>query len=182
MKQATDEEADRYERFVQRLAGTSVQHIRVGPERERRDLGEEKESSKEAAKRAYAQTVQVAHDVLTDVRLGRAVNVRRVKRAVQSIVDQVLNNETSIVGMTTLRDYDEYTFTHSVNVCIFSVVLGQKLGLDKLQLYELGLGALFHDIGKMRIDPEITNKPGSLSDDEFELMQQHPTEGLLALF
>ena len=54
------------------------------------------------------------------------------------IVDQVLNNETSIVGLTTIRDYDEYTFTHSVNVCIFSVALGKKLGLSKLQLYDLG--------------------------------------------
>ncbi|MBW3554803.1 MAG: HD domain-containing protein, partial [Gemmatimonadetes bacterium] len=102
--------------------------------------------------------------------------------AVQSIVDQVLNNETSIMGMTALREYDDYTFTHCVNVCIFSVVLGQKLGLNKLQLYELGLGALFHDLGKMRIDPEITNKTEALSDEEFAQMKEHTTEGLLALF
>jgi HD-GYP domain-containing protein (c-di-GMP phosphodiesterase class II) len=94
--------------------------------------------SKEAAKRAYFQTVEVAKQVLADARLGKSVNARRVKRAVQNIVDQVLNNETSIMGMTALRDYDDYTFTHCVNVCIFSVVLGQKLGLTKLQLYELG--------------------------------------------
>jgi HD-GYP domain-containing protein (c-di-GMP phosphodiesterase class II) len=84
--------------------------------------------------------------------------------------------------MTTLRDYDEYTFTHSVNVCIFSVVLGQKLGLTKLQLYELGLGALFHDIGKQRVDSDIVNKAASLSDVEWHEMQRHPTEGLLTLF
>ena len=103
-------------------------------------------------------------------------------RAVQGIVDQVLNNETSIVGMTTLRDFDQYTFTHSVNVCIISVIIGQRLGLNKLQLYELGLGALFHDIGKMRLDNEIINKTGSLSDDEWSVVQQHPVEGLLSLF
>ncbi len=148
-----EEVEDPFGRFSNWLEQSTVQHIKVGPERDRGRLDEEQESSKEAAKRAYVQTVQVAHEVLTDMRLGRAVNVRRVKRAVQSIVDQVLNNETSIVGMTTLRDYDEYTFTHSVNVCIFSVVLGQKLGLDKLQLYELGLGALFHDIGKNAYRP-----------------------------
>ncbi|MEJ2677553.1 MAG: HD domain-containing protein [Gemmatimonadota bacterium] len=177
-----EEVEDPFARFSNWLEQSTVRHINVGPERDKGELDEDQESPKEVAKRAYVQTVQVAHEVLTDMRLGRAVNVRRVKRAVQSIVDQVLNNETSIVGMTTLRDYDEYTFTHSVNVCIFSVVLGQKLGLDKLQLYELGLGALFHDIGKMRIDPEITNKPGALTDEEFEKMRQHPTEGLLALF
>ena len=60
----------------------------------------------------------------------------------QGIVDQILNEETSLIGLTTIRDYDEYTFTHSVNVCIFSVALGKRLGLTKLQLYDLGLAAL----------------------------------------
>jgi HD-GYP domain-containing protein (c-di-GMP phosphodiesterase class II) len=178
--QKPDEE-NPYEAFLQRLAATPVREIVVGPEREREPLDED-DISKEAAKRAYFQTVEVAKNVLSDVRLGKSVNARRVKRAVQSIVDQVLNNETSIMGMTALREYDDYTFTHCVNVCIFSVVLGQKLGLDKLQLYQLGLGALFHDIGKMRVDSAITNKPGALTDEEFHAMQQHTTEGLLALF
>lgn len=171
-----------YEEFARRLAATAVEHIAVGPERERARLDQDDQGSKEAAKRAYFQTVEVARGVLGDTRLGKSVNARRVKRAVQSIVDQVLNNETSIMGMTALRDYDDYTFTHCVNVCIFSVVLGQKLGLTKLQLYELGLGGLFHDLGKMRVDPVITTKPEALDDMEFEEMQQHPTEGLLALF
>ncbi|MBI4521135.1 MAG: HD domain-containing protein, partial [Gemmatimonadetes bacterium] len=167
--------------FNARLARTPVNHITVSPESDEPvDFGEEEE--REAAKRTYSQSVRVAKDVLTDVRLGKAVNVRKVKRAVQSIVDQVLNNETSMIGMTTLRDFDEYTFTHCVNVCIFSVVLGQKLGLTKLQLYELGLGALFHDIGKMRLPPEIINKPSGLSDQEWATLKEHTTEGLLSLF
>jgi HD-GYP domain-containing protein (c-di-GMP phosphodiesterase class II) len=171
-----------FEGFTARLRSTPVTHIQVGPERERAAIDEDNDLAKEQAKRAYFQTVEVAKNVLGDVRLGKSVNARRVKRAIQSIVDQVLNNETSMMGMTALRDYDEYTFTHCVNVCIFSVVLGQKLGLSKMQLYELGLGALFHDLGKMRIDSEITNKAGGLTDDEFQRMQQHTTEGLLALF
>lgn len=140
------------------------------------------EESKQSAKRTYFESVHVAREVLTDVRLGRAVNVRRVKRAVQGIVDQVLKDETTMIGMTQLRDFDEYTFTHSVNVSIFSVILGQKLGLDKSQLYVLGLGALLHDIGKMRMDPEILNKPGKLSDEEWKHLREHPSEGLLQMF
>ncbi len=171
-----------FEGIQARLRETPVSRIQIGPERERAALDEDLHASKEQAKRAYFQTVEVAKSVLGDARLGKSVNARRVKRAVQSIVDQVLNNETSIMGMTALRDYDDYTFTHCVNVCIFSVVLGQKLGLSKLQLYELGLGALFHDLGKMKIDEAITNKAGGLTDEEFQQMQQHTTEGLLALF
>lgn len=169
-----------YETFQARLDGTPVQHIHTRPESEVHE--EEKEEALHAAKRTYAQSVQVAKEALGDLRLGRAVNVRRVKRAVQNIVDQVLSNEPSIMTMTTLRDFDEYTFTHCVNVCIFSVVIGQRLGLTKLQLYELGLGALLHDIGKMRIDKDVINKAGGLTDDEWEQMKEHPTEGLLLLF
>jgi HD-GYP domain-containing protein (c-di-GMP phosphodiesterase class II) len=173
-----------YERLQAKLAAAGMQHIRLGAARP--ELHEPPQHTddraKEIAKQTYFQSVHVAKEVLTDMRMGRAVNLRRVKRAVQSIVDQVLNNETSMIGMTTLRDYDEYTFTHSVNVCIFCVVLGQKLGLSKVQLYELGLGALFHDIGKMRIDPAIVNKAEGLNEDEWFQIQQHPTEGVLALF
>ncbi len=171
-----------FERFLARLGETTVENISVDAGKDLPPRAEDDDQAREAAKRTYFQSVHVAREVLTDVRLGRAVNVRRVKRAVQSIVNQVLTNESALVGMTTLRDYDEYTFTHSVNVCIFSVIIGQKLGLTKLQLYELGVGALFHDIGKMRLNPELITKPDRLSDEEFEAIKQHPTEGLLSLF
>lgn len=174
----------KFDRLNAKFIATGAQHIRIGevrPEQQEAPVLTD-DHQKQVAKQTYFQSVAVAKEVLTDMRIGRAVNLRRVKRAVQSIVDQVLNNEQSMVGMTTLRDYDEYTFTHSVNVCIFSVVLGQKLGLTKVQLYDLGLGALFHDIGKMRIDPDIVNKTTGLTDLEWYEIQQHPTEGLIGLF
>jgi len=172
---------DPFGTFLDRLASTPVQSVDLRPEK---DVAEPEtdEEALTAAKRTYAQSVQVAKDALGDVRLGKAVNVRKVKRAVQGIVDQVLSNETSMVTMTTLRDFDEYTFTHCVNVCIFSVVIGQRLGLDKLLLYELGLGALFHDIGKQRVDVDVINKPGGLTEEEWVQLKQHPIEGLLVLF
>ena len=175
---------DPYDTFVHRLDETPVEHIDVEPEREQgdQDVQEVEEEILVAAKRTYAQSVRTAKDALSDVRIGRAVNVRRVKRAVQGIVDQVLANESSMITMTTLKDFDEYTFTHCVNVCIFSIIIGQRLGLTKLQLYELGLGGLLHDIGKMRIEEEVINKPGSLTDEEWAELKEHPTEGLLQLF
>jgi HD-GYP domain-containing protein (c-di-GMP phosphodiesterase class II) len=97
-------------------------------------------------------------------------------------VDQVLNNETSLVGLTTIRDYDEYTFTHSVNVCIFSVALGKKLGFTRLQLYDLGMAALLHDVGKARVPVEILNKTTGLDEREWRIMQAHPWLGALTLF
>jgi HD-GYP domain-containing protein (c-di-GMP phosphodiesterase class II) len=172
---------DRFGSFLERLGRTAVLHLSVGPDRESEpDLRDDE--ARRMAKRAYAQTVAVAREVMGGLRMGKGVSLRPVKRAVQSIVDQVLMNETSIVGLTTLRDYDEYTFTHSVNVCIFSVALGKKLGLNKHQLYELGLGALLHDVGKVRMPLELINKSGALTPEEFAVLQQHPAEGLLSMF
>lgn len=136
----------------------------------------------ERAKRTYAQGVSVARDVVQGVRMGRAPSTRRLKRAIQLIVDQVMENELSITGLTTLREYDEYTFTHSVNVTIFAVTLGKRLGLERMQLYDLGLAALLHDIGKARLDLQILNKAGSLDDAEWQRMQAHPWLGTLTLF
>ncbi len=173
---------DPFGAFVEAADAASIRHIDFKPEHDVPPPELDEAEAKLRAKKTYVRSVKVAKDVLTDVRLGRAVNVRKVKRAVQSIVDQVLSDEPSIVAMTTLRDFDEYTFTHSVNVCIFSLVIGQRLGFSKHQLYELGLGALFHDVGKERIDKEVINKPGSLSDEEWTALKEHPAEGLLAMF
>jgi HD-GYP domain-containing protein (c-di-GMP phosphodiesterase class II) len=138
--------------------------------------------AREASKQVYAQSVAVTKDVIAGVRLGRATGLKRVKRAVQMVVDQVLNNEISMVGLTTLREYDEYTFTHSVNVCIFSVALGKKLGFSKVQLCDLGMAALLHDVGKARVPPDVLNKQGKLDDQEWKQIQAHPWYGALTLF
>ena len=177
----TGDEEDPFGSFVSALAQTDVTRIEVRPVGDASQVETEPEAM-EGAKRTYAHSVQMARDVLSDVRIGKAVNVRKVKRTVQSIVDQVLSDEPSIIAMTTLREFDAYTFTHSVNVCIFSVVIGQRIGLDRTQLYELGLGALFHDVGKSRVDEAILNKAAKLTAEEWEIMKEHTTEGLLELF
>jgi HD-GYP domain-containing protein (c-di-GMP phosphodiesterase class II) len=166
----------------QKLSESNLTHIMLEPPLETDEDVEQVERQKEAAKRTYARSVAVTKEVINSIRMGRTANVKKVKRAVQAIVDQVINNETSLVGLTTLRDYDEYTFTHSVNVCIFSVALGRKLGLTKLQLYDLGMAALFHDVGKSRVPLEVLNKEGGLTDDEWRIMQAHPWLGVLTLF
>ncbi len=166
----------------QKLTDGGVTHVSVEPPLDTDEETEDAEKQKEAAKRTYARSVAVTKEVINSIRMGRSANVKKVKRAVQAIVDQVLNNEESLMGLTTLRDYDEYTFTHSVNVCIFSVALGRKLGFTKLQLYDLGMAALFHDVGKSRVPLEVLNKEGGLTDEEWRIIQAHPWLGVLTLF
>ena len=172
---------DRFDDLEERLRQGNVQGLGID-RATHHDHEVHSEEQREAAKRVYSQGVAVTKEVITGVRLGRSGSVKKVKRAVQLIVDQVLNNETSLVGLTTLRDYDEYTFTHSVNVCIFSVALGRKLGLSRLQLYDLGMTALLHDVGKARVPLTILHKTTGLDEQEWRVMQGHPWLGALTLF
>ncbi len=179
---AREASPDKVYEITAKLSEAGAVHVVVEPPFETDENVADTERAKEAAKRTYARSVAVTREVINNLRLGRTANVKRVKRAVQGIVDQVLNNESSLLGLTTLRDYDEYTFTHSVNVCIFAVALGRKLGLTKLQLYDLGMTALFHDVGKSRVPLEVLNKVGGLSEEEWRILQAHPWLGVLALF
>lgn len=172
----------RLDAFRERMDQAGIENIVIGPPAALIEAMSLSDEAKEAARRTYARSVSVVKEVMTSVRLGKAWSGRRVKRVVLGIVDQVLHEEAAILGMTTLRDYDEYTFTHSVNVCILSVALGQKLGFTKLQLFELGLGALFHDVGKSRVPHSILNKEGRLDKEEWRVMSQHPDFGLILLF
>ncbi len=174
--------ADPFSDLVDRLQAAPVSSIELEPTIETQEQLEELERARELAKRTYSQGVAVTKEVVNSVRMGRSANIKKVKRVVQGIVDQVLNNETSLIGLTTIRDYDEYTFTHSVNVCIFSVALGKKLGFSRLRLYDLGLAALLHDIGKARVPVEIINKAGGLDEGEWQTIQRHPWMGALSLF
>jgi HD-GYP domain-containing protein (c-di-GMP phosphodiesterase class II) len=168
--------------WMERLAAAGVTVFDLGPPQDVPQDEDFQQRAKEAAKRTYAQSVAVTKDVINSVRMGQATSIKKIKRVVQSIVDQILNEETSLLGLTTIRDYDEYTFTHSVNVCIFSVALGRRLGLSKLQLYDLGLAALFHDIGKSRVPLSVLNKAEGLTDDDWRWLAAHPWLGVLALF
>ena len=178
--QTSLEPDDRRAEIVEHLASTGVTELEISAPAD--DDGDFSEEAREAANRTYNQSVAVTREVINSVRMGRTPSIRRIKRVVQGIVDQILNEETSLIGLTALRDYDEYTFTHSVNVCIFAVALGRRLGLTKLQLFELGLSALMHDIGKSRVPLGFLNKSEQLSEEEWRRMAAHPWLGVLALF
>src|SRR5665811_1136738 len=174
--------AERFMEIQSRLRDAKIEMFQLDPPTETATDKEFNEEAKAAANRTYSQSVAVTKDVINSVRIGKTPNIRKIKRVVQGIVDQVLNEETSLIGLTAIRDYDEYTFTHSVNVCIFAVALGKRLGLGKTQLYDLGMAALLHDLGKSRVPSEILNQTGGLTDDEWRLIAAHPWLGALALF
>ena len=98
-------------------------------------------------------------------------------QTVEGLADAVAQNRTALVALTAMRNYDNYTFTHMVNVSILTMGQAQALGIEGRLLREFGLSALMHDIGKVRTPQEILNKPDKLTDDEFVIMRRHPVEG-----
>jgi HD-GYP domain-containing protein (c-di-GMP phosphodiesterase class II) len=117
-------------------------------------------------------------DVITNIKAKQYADVRKLKRLAQKAVHLVMEDESILLGMTTIKNYDEYTFNHSVNVSIYSLAIGRRLGFSRRILTELGITALLHDIGKSKIPKEILNKPSHLNEQEWNLMKKHPLMGV----
>jgi HD-GYP domain-containing protein (c-di-GMP phosphodiesterase class II) len=137
---------------------------------------------KEGKKRAtelFLDAIQTIKEVVHNIHVDKALNMRRLNTVVQTMVDNILDNRDALMGLTSLKMYDEYTFAHSVNTSILAISLGTFLSFEKPQIAALGVAAMLHDIGKVRVPLEIINKPGKLSDEEWEEVRRHPVQGAL---
>ncbi len=105
------------------------------------------------------------------------IKVHTTRRLMQSIYNHIVDNEAFIHGLTNIKNHDEYTLNHSVNVCLLTTALGRRLGLNRGELIDLGIAAFFHDLGKLETPLEILNKPDKLDEREREIMEQHPFKG-----
>jgi HD-GYP domain-containing protein (c-di-GMP phosphodiesterase class II) len=132
-------------------------------------------------KKSYFNAVSFTKGVMQKIQSGEKINARKAKRVVQSMVDLLLKEEELLLGMTAIKDYDDYTYHHCVNVSILAMALGQRLGFSKQALLELGMVALFHDIGKTEIPAEVLNKPGSFTEEEWKMVRRHPYWGVRAI-
>ncbi len=125
----------------------------------------------------YADSLKFARELFEDVRMGRQVEYEKTEPLAESIVDSVMRNQDALLSMKQLKAFDEYTFTHSINVTVLSTVFGKYLGLDRGKLVELGKSGLLHDVGKIEVPDEILNKPGKLTEAEFRQIKNHPLRG-----
>jgi HD-GYP domain-containing protein (c-di-GMP phosphodiesterase class II) len=132
-------------------------------------------------KKSYFNAVSYTKGVINKIKSGEKVNIKKAKRVMESMVDHILEEEQLLLGMTAIKDYDEYTYHHSVNVSILSIALGQRLGLSRKLLTDLGMVALFHDTGKTEVPNEVLNKPTNFTDDEWKIIRKHPIWGLKAI-
>jgi HD-GYP domain-containing protein (c-di-GMP phosphodiesterase class II) len=115
--------------------------------------------------------------VMDDIRFGNQFSVAAVKQAVAECVEKVVNDADAMLLLTQLKDQDQYTAQHSMNVCIMSILLGRELQMPVNELNQVGVCGLMHDIGKMKVPLEVLNKPGKLSADELAVMHKHTVFG-----
>jgi HD-GYP domain-containing protein (c-di-GMP phosphodiesterase class II) len=125
------------------------------------------------AERTYAGSLASLKEVIGKVSDNRPTGIRKTIRVVQKTVDLVIDKRSILLKLSTLRDHDDYTYTHSVNVSILAICLGEHIGLTKNTLETLGICGLFHDLGKVDVPLEILNKQGKLTDHEFKVIQKH---------
>lgn len=111
--------------------------------------------------------------LLSSVELDQALSAIETQGIVRECVDKVMQNPNALLWLTRLKNYDDYTAQHSINVSLLAIALGRHMGMDKWALENLGMCALLHDVGKMNVADEILNKPGPLNSEEFCEMSKH---------
>ncbi len=142
-----------------------------------RAASKKQEQVKQTAKKAFIKSIAHLKDVFDKEPEKKMSQLRTSRRLIQSIVNNINQDEAFMIGLTNLKDFDDYTVYHSANVAVLSVCFGRRLGLDRKELMDLGLSSFFHDIGKLSIPKEIIDKKDKLNDEERKIIQQHTYQG-----
>ena len=156
----------------------STAHVRVGRLKSEDDKKNDGIASDIAAiRQMYSKAVQTAEIAWESAAVEGIPDAPAALETVEGLADAVTQNRTALMALTAMRNYDNYTFTHMVNVSILAMAQARALGIDGKLLREFGMSALMHDIGKVRTPKEILNKPDKLTDDEFVIMRRHVVDG-----
>jgi len=139
--------------------------------------GDTADEAGSAPSRTYFEAINAVRYTMREVENGRIPSSDRINAVVGNMVSKTMKDHTTLLGLAMIKDYDNYTFNHSVNVGILSLALGAFLGMPKEALRDTNTAGLLHDIGKTGIDKNILNKPGKLSAEEYELMKKHAEKG-----
>jgi HD-GYP domain-containing protein (c-di-GMP phosphodiesterase class II) len=121
----------------------------------------------------YGYTMKVLRYIAGKFTGNEKAGINKALKMVHKLIDLVAEDSDILLGLSTIRDYDDYTFTHSINVAILSACLGHRIGLSRKSLETLTLSAFFHDLGKVQVPRDILNKPGRLTDSELKEMKNH---------
>jgi HD-GYP domain-containing protein (c-di-GMP phosphodiesterase class II) len=126
----------------------------------------------------YFAAIGIVREIIEGVMQGKALNMRKARRLTQQMVATLMEDASILLGLAMIKDYGQYLYNHSVNVAIYSIALGSRLGFPKTNLVQLGIASLFHDIGKIRISKSVLNKSGQLTAKDWNIILRHPVYGV----
>lgn len=152
-----------------------------GPVALQKEEGVDLKDLQAVAKRAYLKTAAAVGEMDNALKAGRRVKLKKIKRAIQLMVDSIMGDESYVLGFTTIRNAANYYYCHPVNVAILATVLGKRIGLNRVLLRNLAMAAFFHDAGKVHIPFSILSKAEEFSPKEVELIRHHPEDGVKVL-
>jgi len=159
----------------ERLAARGVKRITIGRIMVESDDGEH--TGIAMARKVYNTAVETAENLWDQAKAGDKPDPNAARKIIESLAKVVTQDRTSLMALTALKKYDNYTFTHMVNVSVLAMSQAKSLNLEGPLLREFGFAALMHDIGKVNTPLEVLNKPGKLEKDEFEIMKRHVVDG-----
>jgi HD-GYP domain-containing protein (c-di-GMP phosphodiesterase class II) len=139
---------------------------------------EERQRFRQMARTTFFKAMSVVQEAVASARNEEDINVAKTKRVVHSLIDHITSDEHSLLELTAIRDFDDYTYAHSTNVTVYALTVGVRLGLDRARLSQLGFGALFHDVGKVKLPQDLVRKPDAFDESDWIQMQRHPLLGV----
>ena len=157
VKQAADNEPD-------------VDVIKKAPPSERKKF-------RAKAQKSFHQALQTVEQLVIKTGEGEGIDFAHTRRVVHALIDQIQTDESSMLELASIKDFDDYTYAHSTNVCIYSLLVGMRLNMDRSSLTRLGFASLFHDIGKVRLPEDLINKPTMYNERDWMQMKRHTLMG-----
>lgn len=142
---------------------------------------EERKQIRRKARSAFFQSIRTVNDAAVRFASGNDLQLRSGKKVVNTLVDLLMQDDSALIEMTAIKEFDDYTYAHSVNVCIYSLTIGMGLNIDHKRLSQLGFAALFHDFGKVSLPSDVVKKSGKFDEDDWRQMHRHPSLGARAL-
>lgn len=179
---ASEDPLEAYQYFSYKLEDLQIENIVLTKIVEREEpLKASKKSSKAKSRKVFFRAIAAVQEIIDQASSGNRMNLTKTKRLIQSMVDNIIEDETALMEMTVLRNFDNYTYMHSVNVCIYSIILGCNINLDKRRLTDLGVSALLHDIGKISLPESLIKKTEVFDEMDWQQIRMHPIYGVKAI-
>ncbi len=163
--------------FLKKFAEKNLDHIEIEFSTGEEELPDFLQDG-ERIRKTYFSALSTTRNLMHNLRAKKPIDIRSSKHIVYSLIDSLFQDEFGLLALTALKNFDEYTYNHSLNVGILSLALGQRIGLNKNDLVKLGTSGILHDVGKVIIPKELIYKSQKLTDEEWETLKQHSYYGV----